>query len=73
MDRPQADESWDDHYRDERDAAYLYRALAAVEADRERKELFDKLAVVEDRHAARWEELFEIGRASCRERVSIRV
>ena len=58
MDRPQADESWDDHYRDERDAAYLYRALAAVEADRERKELFDKLAVVEDRHAARWEELF---------------
>ena len=29
-DRPQADESWDEHYRDERDAAFLYRALAAV-------------------------------------------
>ena len=28
---PQPDESWDHHYRDERDAAYLYRALAAVE------------------------------------------
>ena len=41
MDRPQADESWDDHYRDERDAAYLYRALAAVEADRERKVILE--------------------------------
>ena len=58
MDRPQPDQSWDEHYRDERDAAYLYRALAAVEPDRERKGLFEKLAVVEDRHVARWEELF---------------
>jgi hypothetical protein len=41
MDRPQPDESWDDHYCDERDAAYLYRALAAVERDPERKELFE--------------------------------
>jgi vacuolar iron transporter family protein len=57
------DESWDEHYRDERDAAYLYRALAAIEPDRERKALFEKLAVVENRHAARWEELFtEAGR-----------
>jgi vacuolar iron transporter family protein len=55
---PQSDESWDEHYRDERDAAYLYRALAAVESDAERKQLFDKLALVEDRHAERWEELF---------------
>jgi VIT1/CCC1 family predicted Fe2+/Mn2+ transporter/rubrerythrin len=62
-DRPQADESWDEHYRDERDAAYLYRALAAVETDGERKELFAKLALVEDRHAERWQELFaESGR-----------
>jgi vacuolar iron transporter family protein len=57
-DRPQADESWDEHYRDERDAAYLYRALSTVETDAERKQLFAKLAVVEDRHAERWEELF---------------
>jgi len=57
-----ADESWDDHYRDERDAAVLYRALAAVEPG-ERRELFAKLADVEDRHAARWEALFrEAGR-----------
>jgi vacuolar iron transporter family protein len=55
---PQADSSWDEHYRDERDAAYLYRALAAVERDHDRKQLFEKLAVVEDRHAERWRELF---------------
>jgi vacuolar iron transporter family protein len=57
-DPPQPDPSWDEHYRDEQDAAYLYRALAAFERDQSRKELFAKLAVVEDRHAERWRELF---------------
>jgi VIT1/CCC1 family predicted Fe2+/Mn2+ transporter/rubrerythrin len=56
--RPQADESWDEHYADERDAAFLYRALARAETDQERRELFDRLAVVEDQHVARWETLF---------------
>ena len=56
--RPQADETWDDHYRDERDAAYLYRALADVEKAPELRQLFEKLAVVEDGHTQRWEELF---------------
>ena len=55
--KPLADASWDEHYRDERDAAFLYRALAEVDAG-ERAELFTKLAVVEDRHVQRWEELF---------------
>jgi VIT1/CCC1 family predicted Fe2+/Mn2+ transporter/rubrerythrin len=55
---PVADASWDEHYSDERDAAYLYRALAAIEKDSERRQLFEKLARVEDRHAQRWEELF---------------
>ncbi len=55
---PTADESWDEHYRDERDAAFLYRALAEVERDSVRRDLFERLAVVEDRHVARWEELF---------------
>ncbi len=59
--QPQADESWDEHYRDERDAAYLYRALAAVETTPHLKELFTKLAIVEDKHAGRWEELFRAG------------
>ena len=60
-DVPVPDESWDEHYADERDAAYLYRSLAAVEKDEERRVLFEKLAVVEDRHAQRWEELFREG------------
>jgi VIT1/CCC1 family predicted Fe2+/Mn2+ transporter len=55
---PSPDETWDEHYRDERDAAYLYRALAAVEVSVERRQLFEKLAAVEDRHVARWEGLF---------------
>jgi vacuolar iron transporter family protein len=51
-------DGWEEHYRDERDAAFLYRSLAAVELDGDRRQLFDRLAAVEDRHVARWEELF---------------
>lgn len=61
--RPVADASWDEHYRDERDAAVLYRALAAIDSAPERRDLFERLAAVEDRHAARWRDLFaEAGR-----------
>jgi VIT1/CCC1 family predicted Fe2+/Mn2+ transporter/rubrerythrin len=49
---------WEAHYRDERDAAFLYRALAGVERDGQRRDLFERLAAVEDRHVARWAELF---------------
>lgn len=55
---PQHDPSWDHHYADERDAAWLYRHLSAVERSQERRSLFTKLAEVEDHHTARWEELF---------------
>ena len=60
-DRPVPEPSWDEHYRDERDAAYLYRELASVERNEQRRDLFERLAVVEDRHVARWEELFTSG------------
>jgi vacuolar iron transporter family protein len=56
--KPQWEPAWDEHYRDERDAAFLYRAMAQVERDPERRVLFDKLAGVEDRHVERWEMLF---------------
>jgi VIT1/CCC1 family predicted Fe2+/Mn2+ transporter/rubrerythrin len=60
---PQPDPIWDEHYRDERDAAFMYRALAEVETNGERRQLFDRLAHVEDRHVERWEQLFrESGR-----------
>jgi VIT1/CCC1 family predicted Fe2+/Mn2+ transporter len=55
----QPDPSWDEHYRDERDAAFLYRALAEVEPNSERRHLFERLARVEDRHVERWVQLFE--------------
>lgn len=43
-----------EHWKDETDAAFLYRELAAVERDSTRQELYRKLADVEDRHAAVW-------------------
>src|SRR5919201_4153453 len=55
---PQADATWDEHYADEKDAAFLYRELAAVDADEARRDLFLRLAAVEDRHVERWTELF---------------
>jgi len=46
------------HYlAEEIDAAYLYRELAAVETDGKRRDLFGRLAEVEDRHIGRWEEV----------------
>jgi VIT1/CCC1 family predicted Fe2+/Mn2+ transporter/rubrerythrin len=54
----QHDETWDEHYADEKDAAWLYRELAGADKNAERRDLFTRLAIVEDRHTARWEELF---------------
>ena len=48
---PQARE-WLEHWRDETDAAYLYRVLAAAEVDEKRKDIYRRLAVVEDKHTA---------------------
>src|SRR5882672_2534235 len=40
------------------DAAWLYRALARVEANPQRRAIFDNLATVEDEHVERWRALF---------------
>src|SRR5258705_6783614 len=40
------------------DAAWLYRALARVEANPQRRAIFDNLAKVEDEHVERWRSLF---------------
>jgi VIT1/CCC1 family predicted Fe2+/Mn2+ transporter/rubrerythrin len=55
---PTPDDSWREHYCDERDAAFLYREMAAVEPNVDRRQLFERLAQVEDRHVQRWEQLF---------------
>lgn len=51
--------AWEEHYLDECDAAYLYRRLAANERDESRRQMFEKLANVEDRHVGRWAGLFK--------------
>ncbi len=52
------DATWNEHYRHEMDAAYLYRALALVETDGRRRSVFARLALVEEAHVDRWRELF---------------
>lgn len=48
-----------EHWQDEGDAAFLYRALAEVEPDAVRRDVFRKLAEVEDRHLSIWGALLE--------------
>ena len=52
------DPVWEEYYRDEMDAAWLYRALASHERDAARRSIFERLAVVEDEHVERWRSLF---------------
>src|SRR5438874_386275 len=58
---------WLHHWQDEADAAFLYLALAGQERDAHRKEVYIKLAGVEERHVQIWEKLLaehghEVGR-----------
>ncbi len=46
--------TWLEHWQDEADAAFLYRLLAEAEPDAGRKDVYRRLAAVEDRHAALW-------------------
>jgi VIT1/CCC1 family predicted Fe2+/Mn2+ transporter len=47
---------WTANYVGEREGAALYEALAAVEKNPRRAEVLRRMAAVEARHAARWEE-----------------
>jgi len=48
---------WLHHWQDEADAAYLYLALAGQEDDQHTKDVYVKLAGVEERHVQMWEKL----------------
>src|SRR6185436_4133415 len=48
---------WQHHLRDEADAAFLYRVLADLEPSAPRRDLYRKLADVEDRHTGMWRKL----------------
>ena len=45
------------HWQDEADAAYLYRLLSDAEPDPTKKDLYRRLAEVEDRHVEIWTKL----------------
>jgi VIT1/CCC1 family predicted Fe2+/Mn2+ transporter/rubrerythrin len=49
--------SWLEHWRDEADAAFLYRELAQAEPKPELQDIYRKLAEVEDRHTAVWKKV----------------
>ncbi len=51
--------SWLHHYQDEADAAFLYRTLASAERDDHRRDVYRRLAEVEERHTAIWARLLE--------------
>src|ERR671926_1072355 len=49
--------AFEHHWQDEADAAYLYRILADAEPDPKKKDIYARLASVEDRHVKIWTEL----------------
>lgn len=46
--------TFEHHWQDEADAAFLYRILAAAEPDARKKDIYARLAEVEDRHVTIW-------------------
>ncbi|HTR79681.1 MAG TPA: VIT1/CCC1 transporter family protein [Gemmatimonadaceae bacterium] len=52
--RPPDLDAFAHHWQDEADAAFLYRVLAGAETDPKRKEIYGRLAEVEDRHVEIW-------------------
>ena len=50
-------ERWLHHWQDEADAAFLYLVLAGQEPDQATKDIYIKLAGVEERHTQIWEKL----------------
>jgi VIT1/CCC1 family predicted Fe2+/Mn2+ transporter len=66
-------DDFEHHLRDEADAAYLYRALATAERDERRRDIYQRLAEVEDRHVAIWADLLaRHGRRPADHRPSLR-
>src|SRR5438045_7063549 len=49
--------AFEHHWQDEADAAYLSRILAAADPDPKKKDIYSRLADVEDRHVVVWSAL----------------
>lgn len=66
-------DSFHHHWQDEADAAFLYRVLAESEPDAHKKDVYRRLADVEDRHLEIWSALLaKHGRAPGRHRPTAR-
>ncbi|MGH7720240.1 MAG: VIT1/CCC1 transporter family protein [Gemmatimonadaceae bacterium] len=50
-------DSFEHHWQDEADAAFLYRVLAKAEHDPKKRDVYSRLAAVEDRHVSIWGDL----------------
>jgi VIT1/CCC1 family predicted Fe2+/Mn2+ transporter len=50
-------DAWAHHWQDEADAAFLYRILSDAERDTAKKDLYRRLAEVEDKHVQIWAKL----------------
>jgi predicted membrane protein (TIGR00267 family) len=50
-------QTFEHHWQDEADAAFLYRLLAEIEKDVPKRDVYMRLAEVEDRHVAIWGKL----------------
>ena len=50
---------WLEHWQDEADAAFLYRVLVEAEPDPKRRDIYARLAAIEDRHASLWRQQLE--------------
>jgi VIT1/CCC1 family predicted Fe2+/Mn2+ transporter len=50
-------DQFEHHWQDEADAAFLYRVLASAERDEKRRDVYTRLAEVEDRHVQIWSDL----------------
>jgi VIT1/CCC1 family predicted Fe2+/Mn2+ transporter len=66
-------DSFQHHWQDEADAAFLYRVLASSEPDAHKKDVYQRLAEVEDRHLEIWSALLaKHGRSPGRHRPTAR-
>jgi VIT1/CCC1 family predicted Fe2+/Mn2+ transporter len=54
-------DSFEHHWQDEADAAFLYRILAKAEPDAAKSDIYERLANVEDRHLEIWGKLLTLG------------
>ncbi len=59
MENKKSTSIWLHHLQEEIDAAFLYRVLAGLINDNNKKDIYLKLANVEDKHTTAWKELLE--------------